>query len=60
MTGWCISLLLRERIKHRSRLPLPLGPRGHPIIGNLFDIPTYKSWEAFDEWFKIYGMFCLE
>ena len=36
-------------------LPLPPGPKGYPIIGNLFDVPVHKSWLAYDEWRKTYG-----
>lgn len=36
-------------------LPLPPGPKGLPIIGNLFDMPNEKSWRVYDEWFKTYG-----
>jgi len=59
MTGWWLSLL-RKHASSPSRLPLPPGPRGYPVIGNLLDMPTYKPWEVFDKWFKIYGIFCLK
>jgi hypothetical protein len=38
-----------------SRLPLPPGPPGLPIIKNLLDWPTSKEWEAFTRWGQIYG-----
>ena len=58
ITGWWLFHLLRERRNNPNRLPLPPGPRGYPIIDNLLDMPTDKSWQVFDEWSKIYGTFC--
>ncbi|KAF8871009.1 cytochrome P450 [Infundibulicybe gibba] len=51
--------LLRAHAKNTrrnpKRLPLPPGPKGLPIIGNLLDIPTRKQWAVFGEWSKVYG-----
>ena len=58
IAGWWLSHLLQERRSNQNRLPLPPGPRGYPIIDNLLDMPTDKSWQVFDEWSKIYGTFC--
>ena len=35
--------------------PLPPGPKGYPLIGNLFDMPANKPWIVYDEWRKTYG-----
>ncbi|KAL1672541.1 cytochrome P450 [Schizophyllum commune] len=38
-------------IHRRRRLPpLPPGPKGWPIIGNLLDIPSTYEWEKYMEW----------
>jgi hypothetical protein len=43
-------------LKRRHRgLPLPPGPKGWPLIGNVFDIPTIKGWEVYHKWCKELG-----
>ena len=55
----CLSLLLLRwlvrALNYRKRLPLPPGPKGYPIIGNLLDMPKVMPWKAFGEWAKKYG-----
>ncbi|PSS30980.1 hypothetical protein PHLCEN_2v2505, partial [Hermanssonia centrifuga] len=35
---------------HRLRKRIPPGPRGLPLLGNIFQIPTENMWERFFEW----------
>lgn len=42
---------------NRRTLPLPLGPKGLPLLGNILDIPLEKPWKVYDAWSKQYGMF---
>lgn len=42
------------RLKARG-LIFPAGPKGYPIIGNLFDIPQEHQWLTFASWKKTYG-----
>ena len=58
--GWWLSCLLRDRGNNPNGLPLPPGPKGYPIIDNLFDMSTDKWWKVFDQWSKIYGTSCIE
>ncbi|TRM64773.1 cytochrome P450 [Schizophyllum amplum] len=35
--------------------PLPPGPTGYPLLGNVFDMPKTRMWETFKEWGQKYG-----
>jgi hypothetical protein len=50
-----LSRLKKTRDGNPNGLPLPPGPEGYPVIGNVFDMPTDKPWVVFDEWRKTYG-----
>ncbi|KAI2630045.1 putative cytochrome P450 oxidoreductase OrdA-like protein [Xylaria nigripes] len=49
-------ILLRDRL-NRPRLPLPPGPKGLPLVGNLYDFPKPGVSEAihWSEHKKLYG-----
>lgn len=38
-----------------SHLPLPPGPKGLPLIGNLRDMPTSFEWKTYHKWCKEFG-----
>jgi hypothetical protein len=53
-----IALVFSSR-RNRRTLPLPPGPKGLPLLGNILDIPLDKPWKVYDTWSKQYGMFRL-
>ena len=48
----CAALM---RLARRRRPDLPPGPKGYPIVGNLFDMPSTHAWEKFSEFGEQYG-----
>lgn len=45
-----LALLLRDRLKQKSKLPLPPGPKKYPFIGNMLSIPQTLEWETYARW----------
>ncbi|KAF7360790.1 Cytochrome P450 [Mycena venus] len=41
--------------KRWTALPLPPGPKGLPLIGNVLDMPKSHAWKTFAQWGDIYG-----
>ena len=64
LTLFCIAVLLPIIAKGKRNprnLPLPPGPKGIPIFGNLFQLSreAYRdsgSWRMYSRWAKEYGM----
>ena len=47
--------MLRRQWASRRTTPYPPGPKGYPIIGNVFDVPKNPIWEGFAKMAQEYG-----
>jgi hypothetical protein len=63
-TVFAISLLsmllvyiLKSIFSKARKPPLPPGPKGLPLVGNILDMPSEKDWFTFAKWGETYGMF---
>ncbi|KAJ3512864.1 hypothetical protein NLJ89_g3271 [Agrocybe chaxingu] len=50
-----LALVLLLASLSRKKRPVPPGPRGLPVLGNLFDIPKKESWQVYLDWGKQYN-----
>lgn len=61
LTAWhvvaavLLALIVNAAVVRRRRTPLPPGPRGWPVIGNVFDMPASYHWKTFAMWGEQYG-----
>ncbi|EKM55881.1 uncharacterized protein PHACADRAFT_256813 [Phanerochaete carnosa HHB-10118-sp] len=46
---WAVALWNRPRRRY------PPGPKGLPILGNIFNVPLENSWLVFTDWARQYG-----
>jgi hypothetical protein len=54
-----ITLWIQRIVQYRRRnvagLPLPPGPNGLPLLGNVLNFPKTDGWLKAAEWGKTYG-----
>ncbi|KAI0632727.1 cytochrome P450 [Trametes polyzona] len=50
-----LAFIVKAAFARRRRTPLPPGPPGWPIIGNVFDVPPAYHWKTFAKWGERYG-----
>lgn len=56
LCGTCVCIYALVRFsRYKNGVPLPPGPRGLPILGNVFDIPSINMMSAFRDMNAKYG-----
>ena len=58
-TAAIVCVAITRLARRIARLPLPPGPRGLPVIGNLLDVPPTNAWKAFSTWSEKWGQYDL-
>ena len=48
--------ILKSVFSKARKPPLPPGPKGLPLVGNILDMPSEKDWLTFAKWGETYGM----
>jgi hypothetical protein len=47
--------LVKQLLPKRRSAPLPPGPKGLPLVGNMFDMPKSHDWVTHKKWGEQYG-----
>ena len=57
LLGIAVLAVYRRRFSptNPKRLPFPPGPKPHPLLGNVLDMPKTYYWLTFADWAKQYG-----
>ncbi|ESK89478.1 cytochrome p450 [Moniliophthora roreri MCA 2997] len=52
LVALCVWLIY---LNSKRRGKLPPGPKGYPLVGNIFELDLKRPWHTFVEWKKTYG-----
>lgn len=58
-TAWmfaALAVLSAIVVSRCRRLRLPPGPKGVPLLGNVFDVPKTQEWKTYAQWSRQYGL----
>lgn len=55
----CAVISIALFLKQRKNYPYPPGPKGLPVIGNVFDMPSIEPWVAFRDWSREIGEYII-
>jgi hypothetical protein len=47
--------ILTRFFSARQPAPLPPGPKGLPVLGNILDMPSEQEWLTFAKWGETWG-----
>ena len=50
-----LAIIAYQALSTRRRLPLPPGPKGRLLTGNIHQLPREGLWRTFDQWSKQLG-----
>lgn len=50
-----VTIVLSALLLSPKHERTPPGPRGWPLIGNIFDLPTKESWKVYLDWSRKYN-----
>ncbi|PBL03382.1 cytochrome P450 [Armillaria gallica] len=54
-SGILLLCYLFSLARNRRRVPFPPGPKGFPLVGNLWDVPVEYPWVTYARWTATYG-----
>lgn len=54
----CLLIVCKLLRRSKTSIPLPPGPKGLPLIGNVLDMPSGQEWLTFSKWGERWGDIC--